>query len=151
MNINNTPFLQLFYFIKTMKISGLFSEDISFGEYVMLELITEMAKKTENNDVWVSDIVKQVEVTPQAVSKFLNMAVAKELIERFENINDRRGIGVRLTEHGTIIHQKTREELNSFVNNIFNEFSDEELSVMRRLVSKLKLVSHKNYAKLKKK
>ena len=75
MEIYNSSFLQMFYYLKTMKISGLFSEDISFAEYVMLQLITEMANETGSTDVWVSDIVKRVEVTPQAVSKFIRLAV----------------------------------------------------------------------------
>ena len=39
MEIRNSPFLQLFYYLKSVKMSNLFSEDISFAEYVMLELI----------------------------------------------------------------------------------------------------------------
>ena len=77
METHSSPFLQMFYYIKTMKLSGLFSEDISFGEYVMLQLITEMSNETGSPDVWVSDIIKRVEVTPQAVSKFMNLAVTK--------------------------------------------------------------------------
>jgi hypothetical protein len=57
----------MLYFVKSMKFSDLFSEDISFAEYVMLRLITEIETETENTDVWVSDIVKRVNITPQAV------------------------------------------------------------------------------------
>ena len=63
-----------------MKISGLFSEDISFAEYVMLQLITEMSNEEGSPDVWVSEIVKRVEVTPQAVSKFIHLAAGKGYI-----------------------------------------------------------------------
>ena len=57
MKTHTPPFMQMFYFIKSMKLSGLFSEDISFAEYVMLQLITDMANETGSMDVWVSDIV----------------------------------------------------------------------------------------------
>jgi len=126
MEIHNSPFLQMFYYIKTVKLSGLFSEDISFAEYVMLQLITEMSNETGSLDVWVSDIVKHVEITPQAVSKFINLAVGKGYIERFENASDRRSMGVRITDHGRVVLSKTGEELTAFRERVFKEISKEE-------------------------
>jgi len=151
MEIHNSPFLQMFYYIKSMKLSGLFSEDISFAEYVMLQLTTEMSNETGNPDVWVSDIVKRVEVTPQAVSKFINLADGKGYIERFENESDRRSIGVRITDRGRAVLSKTGEELSAFRESVFKEFTEEELASMNRLMSKLQIAVQVNYAKYKKK
>jgi DNA-binding MarR family transcriptional regulator len=151
MENHNSPFLQLFYYIKTMKISGLFSEDISFGEYVMLQLITEMSNESGSPDVWVSDIVKRVEVTPQAVSKFMNLAVGKAYIERFENDNDRRSTGVRITDRGRVVLNKTGQELTVFRESVFKEFSAEELATMDGLMRKLRNAAQINYTKFKKK
>ena len=151
METHNSPFLQMFYFIKSMKLSGLFSEDISFAEYVMLQLITEMSNETRSPDVWEADIVKRVEVTPQAVSKFMNLTVRKGYIERFENESDRRSIGVRITDHGRVVLSKTGEELTAFRKSVFKEFSEEELTTMYGLMSKLQIAVHMNYAKYKKK
>jgi DNA-binding MarR family transcriptional regulator len=151
MGMSNRSLLQMFYYIKTMKISGLFSEDISFGEYVMLELIAEIADETGSTDVWVPDIVKHVEVTPQAVSKFINLASGKGYIERFENTGDRRSIGVRITERGDVVLKKTGEELTAFRKSICKEFSQEELAEMHELMSKFLSTAQKNYAQHKKK
>ena len=151
MEIHSFPFLQMFYYIKSMKISGLFSEDISFAEYVMLELITEMSNETGSEDVGVSEIVKRVEVTPQAVSKFIHLAVSKGYIERFENESDRRSMGVRITERGKAVLSKTGEELSTFRKSVFKEFSEEELATMHGLMSKLQIAVQMNYAKYKKK
>ena len=151
MEIHNSPFLQMFYYIKTMKISGLFSEDISFTEYVMLQLITEISNETGSTDVRVSDIVKRVEVTPQAVSKFINLAVGKGYIKRFENASDRRSTGVRITDHGRAVLSKTGEELTAFRKSVFKEFSEEEVATMYGLMSKLQVAAQRNYAKYKKK
>ena len=151
MEILNSPFLQLFYYIKTMKISGIFSEDISFPEYIMLQLITEMSGEAGDTEVWVSDIVKHVEVTPQAVSKFLNLAVSKGYIERFENVSDRRSMGVRITDLGRAVHSQTAEELTAFRKSVLKEFSEEELATMYGLISKLQTAVQLNYAKFKKK
>ena len=151
MEIHNSPFLQMLIFIKTMKISGLFSEDISFAEYVMLQLITEMSNETGNTDVWVSDIVKRVEVTPQAVSKFMNLADGKGYIERFENESDRRNTGVRITDRGRAVLSKTSEELTAFRESVFKELSEEELAATDGLIRKLQSAAQVNYAKFKKK
>ena len=151
MENHNSPFLQMFYYMKTMKISDLFSEDISFGEYVMLQLITEMSNETGITDVWVADIVKRVEVTPQAVSKFINLAVSKGYIERFENDSDRRSSGVRITDRGRAVQSKTGEELSAFRESVFKEFSEEDLATMNGLMRRLRLAAQVNYAKYKKK
>jgi DNA-binding MarR family transcriptional regulator len=151
MDTHSSTFLQMFYFIKTMKISGLFSEDISFAEYVMLQLIAEMSTETGSTDVWVADIVKRVEVSPQAVSKFIHLAVDKGYLEPFENESDRRSMGVRMTGRGKAVLSKTGEELTAFRNSVFKEFSEEELATMYALMSKLQIAAQMNYAKHKKK
>ena len=145
MEIHPSPFLKTFYYLKSMKISGLFSEDITFAEYAMLQLITEMSNETGNTDVWLSDVVKRVEVTPQAVSKFINLAIRKGYIERFENASDRRSTGIRITDRGRAVLSKTGEDLTVFYNNVFNEFSEEEKATMYRLMSKLQRVVENNY------
>ncbi|MEI7845942.1 MAG: hypothetical protein WCK35_09080 [Chloroflexota bacterium] len=117
----------------------------------MLQLITEMSNETGNTDVWVSDIVKRVEVTPQAVSKFMNLADGKGYIERFENESDRRNTGVRITDRGRAVLSKTSEELTAFRESVFKEFSEEELAAMDGLIRKLQSAAQVNYAKFKKK
>ena len=151
MDILNSPFLQMFYSIKTMKISELFSEDISFSEYIMLQLIVEISHETGSADVWVSDIVKHVDVTPQAVSKFINLADDKGYIERFENTSDRRSIGVRITERGMAVLAKTGQELTAFRENVLKEFSEEELAALHGLMKKLQVAVQINYPIYKKK
>jgi DNA-binding MarR family transcriptional regulator len=149
--IHRSPLLQMLYYIKSMKISDLFSEDISFAEYIMLRLITEIETKTESTEVWESDIVKRVQVTPQAVSKFINLAIRKGYIERFENASDRRSIGVRITDRGRAVLSKTEEELTAFRKSVLKEFSEEELARMHELTNKLQIAMQINYAKYKKK
>jgi DNA-binding MarR family transcriptional regulator len=151
MEIHTSPFLKMLISIKTMKISCLFSEDISFAEYIMLQLITEMANESGSPDVWVAEIVKRVDVTPQAVSKFMNLADGKGYIERFENESDRRSIGVRITDRGRVVLSKTGEELTAFRESVFKEFSEEELATLHGLMRKLQSAAQVNYAKFKKK
>ncbi len=142
---------QVHHFIRSMKIFNLFSEDISFGEYLMLRLIAEIETETESKEVWVPDIVRRVEVTPQAVSKFVHLAVSQGYIERFENPSDRRSIGIRITERGRAVLSKTEEDQAAFYTSVLNEFSEEEKATMHRLMSKFQRVVQENYLKYKKK
>jgi DNA-binding MarR family transcriptional regulator len=151
MEIHSSPFLQMFYFLKTVKLSNLLSEDISFAEYVMLQLIIEMSNETGSMDVWVSEIVKRVEMTPQAVSKFIQLAVRKGYIERFDNASDRRSIGIRITDSGRAVLSKAEEDLIAFRKSVFKEFSEEELAAMLELMRKLQIAVQINYLKHKKK
>jgi DNA-binding MarR family transcriptional regulator len=148
--IHCSPLLQMLYSIKSMKISNLISEDISFAEYIMLRLIAEIETQTESTEVWVPEIVERVEVTPQAVSKFIHHATRKGYIERFENASDRRSTGVRITDRGKAVLSQTEEDLTVFYNNVFNEFSEEEMATMYRLMSKLRSVVQNHYLKYKK-
>lgn len=141
----------MLYSAKSMKISALLSEDISFAEYALLRLIAEMETETGNADVWVSDLVRRVDVTPQAVSKYTHLAARKGYIECFENASDRRAAGVRITGRGKSVLQKSHEELVDFRNRVFREFSDEELAEMNRLMNKLHAAVHKSYLQYKKK
>jgi DNA-binding MarR family transcriptional regulator len=143
--------LQVHHFIRSMKIFNLFSEDISFGEYIMLRLIAEIETETASQEVWVPEIVKRVEVTPQAVSKFVNLAVRKGYIERFENASDRRSIGITITGRGRAVLSKTEDDLNVFWSSVFDEFSEEERAAMRELMGKFQRVVQENYLKYKKK
>ena len=151
MEIHASSLVKMLYYIKSMKISNLTSEDISFAEYIMLRLIAEIETETESTEVWVSDIVKRVEITPQAVSKFIHLAVNKGYVERFENASDRRSIGIRITDRGRAALTKTGEDLSVFFNSVFNEFSEEEKATMHGLMSKLQKVVQENYSKYKKK
>ena len=85
----------------------------------MLQLINEISNETGSPDVWVSDVVKRVEVSPQAVSKFINLAIRKGYIERFENASDRRSTGIRITSRGKAVLSKTGEDETLFYNNVF--------------------------------
>ncbi|MEZ4679926.1 MAG: hypothetical protein R2932_37475 [Caldilineaceae bacterium] len=117
----------------------------------MLELIAELADEAESSDVWVADIVKRVEVTPQAVSKFIRLAASKGHIERFDNESDRRSTGVRLTDRGCAVLRKSGAELDAFFKSVLEEFSAEELVTMSGLMRKLQGTAQINYTKYKKK
>ena len=145
------PALKMLYALKSMKISALLSEDISFAEFIMLRLISDIEAETQCAEVWVPDIIKRVDVTPQAVSKFTHMAARKGYIERFENASDRRSIGLRLTERGRAVLDKTAQELGVFYSDVLTEFSEEEIAALHQLMHKLQAVAQEKYLLHKKK
>ena len=49
MEIHASSLVKMLYYIKSMKISNLTSEDISFAEYIMLRLIAEIETETESS------------------------------------------------------------------------------------------------------
>lgn len=151
MEIHASPLLKMLSYMKGMKLSNLTSEDISFAEYLMLRLIAEIETETDSAEVWVPDIVRRVEVTPQAVSKFIRLAVRKGYIERFENASDRRSIGIRMTNRGRAALSNTGEDLALFHNQVFGEFTEEEIATMHNLMNKLLGVVQENYANHKQK
>lgn len=151
MEFHSSSFLRKLYYLKSVKTSDLFSEDISFAEYAMLHLISEISTETGCIDVWGSDIVKRVKVTPQAVSKFIHSAARKGYINCFKNVNDRRSMGIRMTDHGKAVLAQTEEELTTFFDSVFDEFSEEELATMHELMRKLQTAVQTNYVKYKKK
>lgn len=129
----------------------MFSEDITFAEYILLQVVNDIQRETGNPDIWVSDVVKRVDVTPQAVSKFVNMNERKGYLERFDNENDRRITGIRITDQGRNVLEKTENELSAFRNTVLKEFTEEELATMHRLMNKLQSAVQNNYLKFKKK
>ncbi|MCE1252237.1 MAG: hypothetical protein LWX83_01675 [Anaerolineae bacterium] len=151
MQFRTSSILRMFYFFKSMKISDIFSEDIAFGEYGMLRLISDIESETGSSGVWMAEIVKRVNITPQAVSKFIQLNIRKGYLERFENTADRRSAGLRITERGRAVLNQTGEELNSFYSQVISEFSDEERAEMHRLMSKFQRVVQENHQKFKKK
>jgi DNA-binding MarR family transcriptional regulator len=133
-----------------MKISKIFSEDISFGEFIMLQMIEEMEIESGNSDIWISDIVKRVEVTPQAVSKFVNLVEKKAFLERIENPFDHRSTGIRFTDKGRRVLQITSEEMETFRRHVAEDFTEEELETLHRLFRKLEVAIQNNYDQFKK-
>lgn len=86
----------------------------------------------------VKELAKFLQVTPGAVTQFVDGLVEKKLVKREENLNDRRSIDIKLTE-------TTKKQFNDFKKNYlanagksFSGFSDQELEQFIGLVKKIK-------------
>jgi len=150
LELHRSPALRVFYYFRNLKISRIFSEDISFREFIMLQMIEEMELESGSSDIWISDIVKRVDVTPQAVSKFVNLAEQKAFVERVENPIDHRSTGIRFTENGRRVLRITSDEMETFRRHIAEDFTREELETLHRLFRKLEVTIQDNYDQFKK-
>ena len=85
----------------------------------------------------VNDIAKFLRVTPGAVTQFIDGLVEKKLVEREKNVNDRRGINIKLSA-------KTKNKFNKFekdyfvgASKTFKSLSDEEINDLIGLLGKI--------------
>jgi len=81
----------------------------------------------------------------------MSLAADKGYIERFENASGPPEHGCQDYRPGMAVLSKTGDELTTFRESVFKEFSEEEVATMHRLMRKLQRAVQINYAKYKKK
>lgn len=116
-------------FLDTLKktdASKIFSQNISFTEFMQLKIVRYFVSKSEREVVAVSELVGNSCVTAQAISKCLRILEKKGFIERNPNSKDRRITEVALTDEGVRVYEITKDELNSVMSEVFSEFTDKE-------------------------
>jgi len=86
----------------------------------------------------VNDIAKFLRVTPGAVTQFVDELVEKKLVEREKNINDRRGINIKLSPKTKEKFSKFEKDYLSGASKTFGSLSDEEINDLIRLLGKIK-------------
>lgn len=91
----------------------------------------------KSNQTSVKEIAQFLQVTPGAVTQFVDGLIEKKLVKREENQNDHRGINIKLTA-------KTKKQFNDFrnkylasINLAFNGFSNQELQRFIDLIKKI--------------
>ena len=112
--------------IKRIDLSRFFSFDITNSEFVVLDIIAQKSPESNDSCVWVSEIVDEVTVTAQAISKILRSLESKKYIERFSNRDDRRMTGVRMLSEGKRIYEQAHNEINAFSETLAESFGRDE-------------------------
>lgn len=110
---------------KLMTTSG----RVSRAELILLNCALEHEQKYGEN-ITVAQTARELGVPMSSVSRLLRALTEKELIERYNDLADRRTVHIKVTENG-------RNELKNVIRNIFSildramlDFSDEEISTM---------------------
>ena len=122
--------------LKKIDVSRVFTEDISFPEFVHLKYIDYFAKKSDDMSVQVSKLVESSGVTAQAVSKCLGILEKKNYIIRFNDKADRRAIQVKMTDYGKTVFEITQGQMHAVIDEVFSKFSREETDMFANLTKK---------------
>ena len=139
-----TRFKEFISRVRRIDFSNFFSFDVTSLECIILDIITYKSEVNDCDYVWVFEIVREVPVTAQAVSKNLRIMENKGFIKRFVNKDDRRMTGVRLLEEGKKVHRMAQSEIEDFVKNMEKCFDEEEKKTFLRLSEKFSKVFFEN-------
>jgi len=135
--------------LKKIDVSRVFTEDISFPEFLYLKFIDYHSSKDSDKSVQVSKLVEDSGVTAQAVSKFLRGLEGKGCILRYSNKDDRRITQVKLTERGKQIYEVTQKEITRVMGEVFCNFTREEIENLDFLISKFLVLYEETIDKMR--
>jgi len=111
-----------------------FFEDLGLSrKHIFFLLILARSKEGMS----VKDIASFLHVSPGAVTQFIDMLIEKDLVERSEDPNDRRGIKVKLTENARSKFSNIRKGFMGGLTPYFSNFSEEELHQFINLLDKI--------------
>ncbi len=126
-----TELLQTLHRIRFSDIleGGHDEETMCLPEFTIV-LCIDMMKDEGRGQILVSDLVKQLPSSPQAISKYLKQLEDRELIRRLSVSSDRRSTEIELTGKGKKALEASRARMNGFFSDIFSGVSDEEFDSM---------------------
>ncbi len=111
-------------------------QEISRQQVMILFCLSE-----KSEGLAVKDLAKSLQVTPGAVTQFVDTLVSKKLVERTEGKKDRRLIDIKLsaTAQKQFYHFKKNYLLTA--SRAFQDFSEMELKQFIALIAKIKPVN----------
>lgn len=111
---------------------------ISHGEFVVLERIhTSSRQYGDLYGAQVSDLVRELEISPPALSRTLRFLEGKRLVMREADRRNRRNTCVCLTAYGEQIRKEGHERLMEFVRGSVEQMGQEEVRELIRLWNRL--------------
>lgn len=122
---------------RRMDISAL-HPGISHGEFLALERIHACSR--QYGDLYgtrVSDLVREMEISPPALSRTLRFLEGKRLVTREADRLDRRNTCVCLTESGERIRKEGYERLMEFARRSVEQMGQEEMKELIGLWNRL--------------
>jgi DNA-binding MarR family transcriptional regulator len=91
----------------------------------------------QQEDIAVKDLARMLEVTPGAITQFVDGLVDMELVRREEDARDRRIIRIRLTDLARSKLAELRRGYLAAASRVFDVLSDEEIRELGRLLEKV--------------
>lgn len=105
---------------------------ISHSEFFLLNIIMD-----RNNDITVSEIAAELDVTPPAVSRSLKSLENRGLIKRETNLVNRRNTMVRLTETGQKFLEMSRRQMDVVMQYVEEKMGEERKNQLCLLLEEM--------------
>lgn len=105
---------------------------ISHSEFFLLNIIMD-----RNNDITVSEIAAELEITPPAVSRSLKSLESRGLIKRETNLINRRNTMVRLTETGQKFLEMSRRQMDMVMQYVEEKMGEERKNQLCLLLEEM--------------
>lgn len=105
---------------------------ISHSEFFLLNIIMD-----RNNDITVSEIAAELEVTPPAVSRSLKSLESRGLIKRETNLINRRNTMVKLTETGQKFLEMSRRQMDMVMQYVEEKMGEERKNQLCLLLEEM--------------
>lgn len=105
---------------------------ISHSEFCLLNIIMD-----GKEDITVSEIAAELEVTPPAVSRSLKSMESRGLIKRETNLINRRNTMVRLTETGREFLEMSRRQMDAVMQYVEEKMGEERKNQLCLLLEEM--------------
>lgn len=103
------------------------------GLYVILKVI-----KNQNGEVIAGDISSKLNISTARVAVALNTLSRKKYITKYKSLTDLRKTVVSLTPLGKEALERREDEINSLIESLLINLSDEEIEQLIKIINKIK-------------
>lgn len=108
-------------------------DEMSKGAFFMLEVLHRHQKAhPESEGMYASDLAAHMRMSPPGVSRSLKPLEAAGYIRRSVDLEDRRNTYIALTDEGEAIRKRKKQEVLSFVKQVFEKMGEDN---MRQLIT----------------
>lgn len=112
-----------------------------FGEFTLnmpqVRMLFLVASKKQGASV--KELAEMLNVTPGAVTQFLDALVAKGLVRRGEDPNDRRMLRIKLTELAGSKFEGFKTDYFVSASRVFDTLNEEEIGQLIKLLAKINI------------
>lgn len=103
------------------------------GLYVILKVIKE-----QNGEVIAGDISNKLNISTARVAVALKTLERKKYITKYKSLNDLRKTVVSLTPLGKEVLKTREDEINSLIEALLKDLTDEEIEQLIKIINKIK-------------
>ena len=102
------------------------------------QIMTLFFINSKKGEASVKEIAKFLQVTPGAVTQFVDGLIEKKLVQREESVLDRRSVNIKLTSGTKKKFNDFKKKYLTSASKTFNDFSDSDLKKLTELLNKIK-------------